>query len=132
MLKTWSKEQKHIALSSGEAELYAANTGAAEGLGLKSLMADLGIDCKVEVEIDASAACGIMQRRGLGHVRHVDTQDLWSQLAVKEGRFTIKKTWGKVNTADVGMKPLGRQDLEGHLVRMGFSSKYCLKNGEAS
>ena len=91
MLKTWSKEQKHIALSSGEAELYAANTGAAEGLGLKSLMADLGIDCKVEVEIDAAAACGIMQRRGLGHVRHVDTQDLWSQLALKEGKFAIKK-----------------------------------------
>ena len=104
-----------------------ANTGAAEGLGLKSRMADLGMDCKVEVEIDAAAACGIMQRRGLGHVRHVDTQDLWSQLAIKEGNFTIKRFLGKVNTADVGTKPLGRQDLEGHLVRMGFSSKYCLK-----
>ena len=95
LLKAWSKEQKHIALSSGEAELYAANTGAAEGLGLKPLTDDLGLKCQVVVDIDAAAACGIIQRRGMGHVRHVDTQELWSQLALKEGRLTLKKIWCK-------------------------------------
>ena len=87
LLKSWSKEQKHIALSSAEAELYAANKGAAEGLGLKSMAHDICIDFDLEVEIDASAACGIMQRRGLGQVRHIDTQEFWCQKALKEKKF---------------------------------------------
>ena len=39
-VKTWSVNQKNIALSSGEAELYAANRGAAEAIGLKSIGRD--------------------------------------------------------------------------------------------
>ena len=125
LLKSWSKEQKHIALSSAEAELYAANRGASEGLGLKSLAKDIGINLELELQIDASAACGIMQRRGLGQVRHIDTQELWCQKALKDGRFGIGKIWGQTNTADLGTKPLGRQAVEDNLDRMGFTNKSC-------
>ena len=43
VLKHWSKDQGNVAKSSGEAELYAANYGADHGLGLQSLLKDIGI-----------------------------------------------------------------------------------------
>ena len=125
LLKTWSKEQKQKALSSGEAELYAANMGASEGLGIQSLAKDFGIQAKVRVEVDASAAVGIIQRRGLGKLRHVHTQDLWSQEAVRRGAFTIRRIDGSTNTSDIGTKPLGRALMEKHLLTMGMESVTC-------
>ena len=44
VLKSWSKTQSTIALSSGEAELAAVVKGATEGLGMKAIMKDFGID----------------------------------------------------------------------------------------
>ena len=79
LLRSWSKEQPLIALSSGEAELYAANFGAQQALGLRSLAQDMEIDVKIGLELDASAAIGILERQGLGKVRRVQTNDLWLQ-----------------------------------------------------
>ena len=47
-LKSWSTNQSVVALSSGEAEHYATNKTAANGLGMKSLMHDLGIDLQIK------------------------------------------------------------------------------------
>ena len=67
MVKSWSKEQAHIAFSSGEAELYAANYGAAQGKGLQSIMADLGWECGLAIQVDANATIGMLHRQGLGN-----------------------------------------------------------------
>ena len=85
MIKTWSKTQTVIATSSGEAELYAAVKGAAELLGVQSLAKDFGIDLKVELRVDANATIGMMHRKGLGKLRHVDVGYLWIQDAVRSG-----------------------------------------------
>ena len=132
LLKAWSKEQCHIAMSSGEAELYASNKAAAEGLGLKSLAADMGIKVDITVEIDATAAIGIIHRRGLGKVRHLDVQELWCQEAVKTGLFKVRKVDGHSNTADLMTKPLDRKSIESHMARMGFSHRRCMQNEEAT
>ena len=42
LLKHWSSTQPTVALSSGEAELVGIARGAAQGLGVQSLAADLG------------------------------------------------------------------------------------------
>ena len=125
-MKTWSKDQTPIALSSGEAELYAADKVASEGLGLQSLAADLGMKAEIVVEINASAAMGIKQRRGLGNVRHIEVQELWSPDALKKGRFQIKKVKGVDNTADLMTKPLCRQDIENNLCKMGHRRPSCV------
>ena len=44
LIKHWSVTQKTITLSSGEAELGGVVKGASEGLGLRSLARDLGLD----------------------------------------------------------------------------------------
>ena len=65
-VKTWSKTQATIAQSSAESELLATVRGAAEGIGLISLSADLGLRFKVRLHIDVAAALGIIERRGVG------------------------------------------------------------------
>ena len=56
-VKTWSSAQAAVALSSAEAELYALTKGAAQVLGLMSLMEDFGVYVTATVHADASAAC---------------------------------------------------------------------------
>ena len=44
LMKSWSEDQNDApARSSGEAELYAANKGTSEGMGLVSLAEDWGV-----------------------------------------------------------------------------------------
>ena len=57
-MKPWSSTQDSIALSSGEAEFYGIVKGASIGLGLKGMLADMGICRELEVFTDASAAKG--------------------------------------------------------------------------
>ena len=68
----WAKTQAVIAKSSTESELYGVIRGACEGLGMKSLCADLGSDVGIRLELDATAAKGILDRQGLAKVRHID------------------------------------------------------------
>ena len=78
-VKSWSKTQGTIAQSSAESELLATVKGATEGIGLTSLARDLGLALKVRLHIDAAAALGIIERRGVGRVRHLDVGTLWLQ-----------------------------------------------------
>ena len=114
-LKTWGKDQSVIAMSSGEAELYAANYGGAQALGIKSMAKDLGIEIRIEILIDAKAAMGIINRQGLGKVRHIEVQDLWLQNAVKEKRLKLSKVPSEENIADLMTKPLPPETIKYHL-----------------
>jgi hypothetical protein len=105
LLKTWSRTQGCIALSSGEAEFYAAIKGSAEGLGIRSLLADMGQAVEVEVIQDSTAAKGTASRLGIGKVKHLDVGWLWIQEAVRKGEVVLRKINGKVNPADVLTKP---------------------------
>ena len=66
MLKSWSKTQSTIALSSGEAELAAVVKGATEGLGMQAIMKDFGIKVGLAMFSDATAAIGMVKREGIG------------------------------------------------------------------
>ena len=61
IVKTWSATQATVAQSSGEAELYAATKGAAEGLGMVFLTRDLGWTAGLRLLVDTAAGhptCG--------------------------------------------------------------------------
>ena len=76
-----------IALSSAEAELYAMVAASAEALAIVAYAKDVGIDMTGEVYFDSIAALGISHRCGIGKVRHLRTQGLWSQEAWHTGNF---------------------------------------------
>ena len=79
VVKHWSRTQATRALSTAEAEYYAVVTGAAEGLGMQSMMADLGVTTHVQIWTDSNAAKAIASRGGLGKTRHVELRYLWLQ-----------------------------------------------------
>ena len=72
-VRGWSSNQGVIALSSGEAEYYAALKGASCALGFKAMLKDLGIEAKMILYTDSTAARGIIHRAGLGKLRHLET-----------------------------------------------------------
>ena len=123
-IKTWSKAQHVVSLSSAEAELYAAVRAASELIGLRSLMHDLGMRSTVALAMDATAAISMMKREGLGLAKHISTQWLWVQERVKMKDFAIRKVGTKMNPADLFTKQLPERDMVGHLSRMGCNSLY--------
>ena len=104
MIKHYSRIQSTIALSSAEAELYATVAAASEALGMAAMCKEYGSELSPWIHVDASAAIGIAQRKGLGKVRHLDTQSLWIQDAVRQRRVNLEKVLGTENPADMFTK----------------------------
>ena len=111
VLKTWSTTQPTIALSSAEAELIAAVRGAAEGLSPLTLCTDFLRECRLRVHLDSSAALGIVKRRGVGKIRHLDTRLLLIQERIHAGDLQVAKVAGTENPADLMTKHLGEEAL---------------------
>ena len=68
--------QSVIALSTGEAELYALNKACAGGLGAKSLLSDLGLDLDIQVYTNATTGEALASRRGFSKLRHIAVNEL--------------------------------------------------------
>ena len=117
LINTWSSTQSVIALSSGEAEYYGLVKAAAQGIGVKAMLKDFGIvdDKVINVKSDASAAIGIAQRRGMGKVRHIETNQLWLQEKVVNGTIRITKIGTYENLADQLTKPVIAEKMRYHL-----------------
>ena len=78
-IKSWSKTQALVALSSAESELYAIVKASSETLGLMSTIRDMNKNFNSALFSDASAALGVVQRQGLGKLRHIDCNYLFGQ-----------------------------------------------------
>ena len=119
LIKTWSTTQSVIALSSGESEYYGLVKGASQGIGMRAMLTELGVESKLVVQTDASAAKGIALRRGMGKHRHIDVNQLWGQDKVAKGEVKIKKIAITENIADHLTKYLNQQGVQEHLNRTG-------------
>ena len=106
LIKTWCKTQAVVALSSAEAELYGVVRASAETLGMMSMYMDMGEKVEGTVLGDASAALAIIHRKGLGKLRHLDTNYLWVQEVAARKQIAYKKVYGKENVADLFTKPV--------------------------
>ena len=115
VIKSWSSTQGNIALSSGEAEYYGLVKGASVALGIRSMLREFGIDARIRVSTDASAAKGIASRRGLGKVRHIEVHQLWVQDKVASREIEVRKVDGKSNIADGLTKHVNAEDIRVHM-----------------
>ena len=129
-VKTWSSTQATVALSSGESELYSLTKGASQAIGMVALAADLGVAIEARLHTDASATLGIVQRQGLGKLRHIGVQYLWLQERVRDGSMVVKKVAGTSNPADLMTKHLAAQDVEKHVEFLSFE-RYQDRAGSA-
>ena len=119
-LKGWSRTQSCITLSSAEAELCAAVRALVEGMGCQSVLRDMRCNVTIELGMDASAAIAMINREGLGRARHIGTQFMWMQEAVREGKVRIVKLASKNNPADLFTKPLPEESIQRHMRTMGY------------
>ena len=78
-VSSWARTQKAIATPSGESELYAMSVGAAEALGLRELLIDIGLPTTVRLRCDSTAAMGSATRQGFGRMKHVQVREHVSQ-----------------------------------------------------
>ena len=120
MLKSWSSTQQVIAMSSGEAELYALIKGASQIKGMMTQFKEWGTEVNGIIRTDASAALGMVHRQGLGKTRHIDVQYLWIQGEVMEEKLSVTKVATEENPADVLTKALKPEIMKYHTEKMGF------------
>ena len=97
--------------------------GAVEGLGLVAMAQAFGDTYKVRLHVDASAALGIVQRKGVRKIRHLHTGSLWIQEQQVRNTVTFHKVKGTLNPADLFTKYLSREVTEGYLKMMNAELK---------
>jgi hypothetical protein len=122
VLKSWSKQQRVIALSSGEAELYAAVKLGSEMIGIHSLASEMGLENDMNMHIDAKATIGMIARKGAGSLRHVEVNTFWLQAVVRSGRIRVKKIAGEINPADILTKYVDGQKSAAAMYNMGYET----------
>ena len=119
-IKTWAKTQSVIAKSSAESELYSVVKGATEGLGLCTLCKDLGAEVGIKLNLDATAAKGILERQGIAKVRHIDVNVLWLQQQVAKKIVPLLKVAGEHDCANLLTKHLVSSVQQRHLDMMNL------------
>ena len=87
-------------------------------MGLISMYKDLGTHMNGVVLGDASAALAIVARRGLGKLRHLDTNYLWIQEKAAKGDLNFKKVAGVDNGADLSTKTLSWNEMQSHIHKL--------------
>ncbi len=116
LIKSWSTTQVPIPLSSGEADGAVKTSSVA--LGYQAMMEDLGLKMAVRVWTDSTATMGICGRRGLGKLRHIDTQCLWIEQKVRRKDIELRKIRREMNPADLFTKHLPGEDKVKSLVKL--------------
>ena len=103
-LQSHSRTQQTIALSSGEAALYAIGAGAADSLFIRSLLLEACLIPRVHlfVHTDSTAGKSMASRYGTSRkTRHVQLRHLFVQELVTSGMITVRKVSGTLNNADI-------------------------------
>ena len=120
---SFSRNQKSVSLSSGEAEYYAGASAASDSMLLQEAIKFLTRkSCKVHLYMDSSAARGIITRQGVGRVKHLQIRTLFPQDLHKQGTISVHPVGTKENTADIGTKPLSAKRIKLLLHWLGFQT----------
>ena len=103
LVKSWSRTQDAITLSSAEAELVALGKLAMEILGVRTMCEEWCMSQPSQVSdlfADASAALSIAKRQGAGKMRHINVKSLWLQDKTVQLFLRYNKIKGEDNPAD--------------------------------
>ena len=79
------------------------------------MLRDFGIEVKLSVCSDASAAIGMVMREGLGKVPHLAAADLWIQEKRSNGEIEYQKVDGVSNLADMLTKGINGETINRYL-----------------
>ena len=91
--------------------------GAAEAMDVSSVAADMEI------------LLGVVSRRVVGKTRHIDTQELWLQSAIRNHELEVQKVAGDENVADILTKNVDAEVLERQMAEMSFTRRNPAQRG---
>ena len=100
--------------------MYGVVKGACEALGIRTLCNDIGWSLDIRLELDATAAKGILDRQGISKVRHIDVNCLWLQEQAAKRLVPLVKIPGEINTADLMTKHLSNAVILKHLQNLNL------------
>ena len=84
-----------------------------EGIGIARIIESFSKrDVVVDVLADAKAALGIIEREGVGRVRHIGVGILWLQQRWLQESVKFHNVAGTENTSDMMTKGLGREKAD--------------------
>ena len=93
----------------------------AEALGMMTMMKDMGLEVSsAVVALDSAAALGVINRQGIGKIRHLDVGELWLQQRELKKEVSFRKVPGEKNAGDAMTKPVTREVFERHAAFMGY------------
>ncbi|CAE8611677.1 unnamed protein product [Polarella glacialis] len=122
LITAYSKTQSVVATSSAEAEIYGIGSGLVEGLGIRSLLQEIGMQVHLAIRYDSSSARAMANRRGFGKMKHIDVKHLWIQDVLRQLPYVeLRAVASEQNLADIGMKPLQAARLQFLGSRCGLS-----------
>lgn len=119
-LYEFTRGQSVHALSSGEAEFYGGVSVTAEGIYIQRVLEFFRWRPKLRLWMDSSAAKSMVQRQGVGRVRHLEVKTLWVQSLVERKLLAVRKIEGEKNPADIGTKATPPPKFKYLRALMGF------------
>ena len=118
-----SRTQATVALSSGEAELYAIGQGVNEALFVKNLVLEAEFARRVQIVAytDSTAGKSMATRFGAGkRTKHVELRYLYMQNLVQSGLLQVRKIGTKFNPADVLTKYVSTETMHNLIGKLGL------------
>ena len=115
LIKSWSRTQDSVTLSSAEAELVALGKLAMEMLGIRSMAHEWS-----RLFVDAYVTLRIAKRQGAGKMRHINVGTLWLQEKAVQMELEYVKVKGEENPADGLTKHVKQELAERNLTNTGL------------
>jgi hypothetical protein len=100
----FARRQGVQSTSSGEAEFCGATSVVMDGKVIKRFLEWLRYEVIYQLLLDSSAAKAMVQRDGVGKLKHMDVRALWLQAERRDQGLIAKKVPGAQNYADLGTK----------------------------
>ena len=113
--------QPTVTMSSAEEEYISMVEGATRGIGLRTMLGEMGVEVSVVViSTDSSAAKSFASQRGLKKMRHIECKELWLQEAVCRGKVKLLKIEGTKNPSDMFTKNPTHTEIAKHCNSLGI------------
>ena len=131
LIKTASKTQQAVSLSSCESELYAIQLSAQEAVGFSKftwrLLFGLGMideQCAIDLQIESDSQSAIQLLQGIElpkRSRHIEVRVEWLKAKLADGSLRSRYRSGETNVADLFTKCLGTKTFLKHRTVLGFA-----------
>ena len=126
LLYSSSRTQGLIALSSAEAEVYAAVSTCCDAIYMKRCLEFVfEQNVSIQLSIDNSAARQILVRAGVGRVRHLSVKILWLQQQVERKMVSVAAVASSATVADLGTKRLPCHTMRRLMYEVGVYDGSC-------